>query len=161
MALPLVPPGRIAGTLAAVQRDAPIIPNVPQAVQDMHGYVNDTFTGANPLFDPAVWNVFNTVDRTTNVCEGFHSSLIKAIGKIHPSIFKIVEFWINHEDENERVLAQIGMGAPPKQRKKKYVIVDESIARLVDGTFGGGFIPTIPQILHYVDAVAYQLWDKK
>jgi hypothetical protein len=110
----------------------------------MHGYVNDTFTGANPLFDPAVWNVFNTVDRTTNVCEGFHSSLIKAIGKIHPSVFKIVEFWINHDDENERVLAQIGMGAPPKQRKMKYVGVDESIARHVGGTFGGGFIPTIP-----------------
>jgi hypothetical protein len=30
----------------------------------------------------------------------------------------------------------MGMGAPPQQRKKKYVAVDESIARLVSGTFG-------------------------
>ncbi len=41
MALPLVPPGRIAGTLAVIQRDAPIIPHIPQAVQDMHGYLRN------------------------------------------------------------------------------------------------------------------------
>jgi hypothetical protein len=76
-------------------------------------------------------------------------------------VFKIVEFWIDHDDENERILAQIGMGAPPQQRKKKYVRVDETITRLVDGTFSRGFIPTVPQILHYLDAVSYQLWDNK
>jgi hypothetical protein len=94
MALPLVTPGRIAGTLAVIQRVAPVIPHIPQAVQDKHGYLNDTYTGANPLFDVAIWNVFNTVDRTTNVCEGFHSALSKAVGKRHPFVFKIVEFWI-------------------------------------------------------------------
>ena len=161
MALPLVPPGRIAGTLAAIQRDAPIIPHIPQAVQDMHSYLSNTYTGANPLFDVAIWNVFDTVDRTTNICEGFHSALTKAIGKNHPSVFKIVEFWIKQDDENERVLAQMAMGAPPQQRKKTYVTVDEAITRLVNGTFGRGFIPTLPQILQYLDAVAYQLWDNK
>jgi hypothetical protein len=56
----------------------------------------------------------------------------------------------------------MGMGAPSQQRKKKYIAVDESLARLnVSGTFGRGFIPTVPQILQYLDAVAYQLWDNK
>jgi hypothetical protein len=52
------------------------------------------------------------------------------------------------------------MGAAPMKRKPKYVAVNETLQHLADNTFGIG-LPNVQQILHYLDAVAYQLWDLK
>jgi hypothetical protein len=57
-------------------------------------------------------------------------------------------------------LAQLALGAAPKKRKAMYVKVDDAIARLTDHTFANA-IPNIANILQYLDAVAYQLWDLK
>jgi hypothetical protein len=46
----------------------------------------------NALFSVNLWNAFNTVDRTTNICEGWHSALNKAIGVYSPTIFKVIDF---------------------------------------------------------------------
>ena len=39
------------------------------------------------LFDVAHWNVFGTVNETTNMCEGFHSALNEAASVSHPSVY--------------------------------------------------------------------------
>ena len=121
----------------------------------MHAYVWATYVNPNnALFDIQTWNVFGSVDRTTNICEGFHSAINQAIGMYHPSIFKVLEFFKDRESLQERELAQLNFGAPPKKRKAKYVRLDESIARLTDQTFGQ-IIPNVARILQFLDAVSY------
>lgn len=157
MGLPLVPPIRVQVVYAAVIQNAP---NIPEAAL-MHNYMWNTYVDPNnALFNVNIWNVFNTVDRTTNICEGWHSALSKAIGVYYPTVFKVIEFLQNADADQEREMAQLALGAAPKRRKAKYVRVDEAIARLTDQTFGHG-LPNIANILQYLDAVAYQLWDLK
>lgn len=100
-------------------------------------------------------------DRTTNICEGFHSQLNAALGRRHPTVFKVTDVIKDIDDTQERRIAQLAMGAAPKRRKHKYVEVDAAITRLRTATFGGGAIPNINRLLHYMDAVAYQLWDAR
>ena len=157
MALLLVPPIRIPGVFAAIQQAAPNIPEAPI----IHDYVNRTYLDPNnALFQVGIWNVFNSVDRTTNICEGYHSSTKRAIGVYRPSIYKIIEFLQEQEAEHERELAQLRKGAPPKKRKATYVRLDATIARLTVQAFGH-VIPNISNILDYLDAVSFQLWDLK
>jgi hypothetical protein len=98
-------------------------------------------------------------DRTTNVCEGFHSQLNATLGRRHPTVFKVIDVVKDIDDAHERVIAQLAMGAAPKRRKRRYVQVDEALSRLRTATFGGGNIPNINRVLDYMDAAAYQLWD--
>lgn len=157
MGLPLVPPIRLQGVYAPIIKNAP---NIPQAAL-MHNYMWNTYVDPNnALFDINIWNVFNTVDRTTNICEGWHSPLNKAIGAYYPTIFKVVEFIQKADGDQEREIAQLALGAATKRRKAKYVAVDEAIARLTDQTFGHA-LPTIANILQYLDAIAFQLRDIK
>ena len=79
MGLPLVPPLRIQGVYAAIVNSAP---NLPEAA-DMHAYMWNTYVDpANAIFHIDIWNVFDTVDRTTNICEGFHAALNKSLGVV-------------------------------------------------------------------------------
>jgi hypothetical protein len=87
-------------------------------------------------------------------------ALNKAIGVYSPTVFKVIEFVQKADADQEREMAQLALGAAPKRRKSKYVAVDEAIARLTDQTFGHA-LPSIANILQYLDAVAYQLWDSK
>lgn len=93
------------------------------------------------------------------MCEGFHSKLNAALGRRHPTVFKVVDVIKELDDTTEREIAQLRMGAAPKRRKRKYVAVDEALTRLRIATFGGGAIPNINSVLDYMDAAAYQLWD--
>lgn len=157
MALPLVPPIRLPGVYQEIIRQAPQIPDVPI----MHQYVDQTYMAQNgALFDVAHWNVFGTDNRTTNMCEGFHRALNEAVSVRHPSVYRLIEVFKEIEASNERTIAQLLMGAPPKKKKAKYVAVNEAIQRLVNDTFGRG-IPTLQRVMTYVDSVAYQLWDVK
>ena len=157
MAMPLLPPLRIQGVYAAIVQAAP---NVPEALQ-MHMYMWATYIDPlNALFSFQMWNVFNSVDRTTNICEGYHSALNQAVGVYHATIYKILEFYQKSEAAQEREIAQLGFGAAPKKRRSTYVRVDETITRLTDQTFGNG-MPNVQQILHYLDAVSFQMWDLK
>jgi hypothetical protein len=157
MALPLVPPLRLPGVYQEIMQQAPPIPEVPI----MHQYVDQTYMSQNgPLFSAAQWNVFGTVNRTINMCEGFHRALNEAVSVRHPSIYRLIEVFQDIEAANERNIAQLTMGAAPKRKRAKYVIVNKAIQRLVNDTFGRG-IPTMHRVLTYVDAVAYQLWDIK
>jgi hypothetical protein len=115
---------------------------------------------ANALYHTDVWNVFNTSDRTTNICEGYHSAMNKAIGVYCPTIYKVVNFLKDTESVQERELAQLAFGATPKKRRAKYVRVDTVLEQLTNATFGRA-MPNIATILQYLDAVAFQLWDLK
>jgi len=98
-------------------------------------------------------------DRTTNICEGFHSQLNATLGRRHPTVFKVIDVVKEIDDAQERRIAQLAMGAAPKRRKRKYVLVDEALTRLRMQTFARGAIPNVHQVLAYMDAVAHQLWD--
>ena len=55
------------------------------------------------------------------------------------------------------------LGAAPKRGKIKPNMLEwtyEATARLTDQTFGHA-LPSIANILQYLDAVSYQLWDLK
>ena len=133
---------------------------IPQTVA-MHQYVHDTYIDpVGAVFNVQHWNVFGTANRTTNMCEGFHLALNQAVAVRHPSVFRLIEVLKDIDAANERNLAQLALGAPPKRKKAKYVAVEEAIKRLTDTTFGAR-IPSFAQFMNYVDAIAYQLWDVK
>jgi hypothetical protein len=94
------------------------------------------------------------------MCEGFHLALKQVVMVKHPSLFRLIESLQSIEASNERVLAQLALGAAPKKRKAKYVAVNEAIKRLADNTFAIA-LPNLQNVLHYLDAVAFQLWDVK
>ena len=80
------------------------------------------------------------------MCEGFHSKLNAAVGRRHPTVFKVIEVLKDMDDTHERGIAQLAMGAAPKRRKRKYVEVDAALTRLRNATFGGGAIPNINRL---------------
>lgn len=159
MGLPLIPAVRVPGVYNGIAAQAPNLAEAPQ----MHQYVFDTYIDPNgALFPNACWCVFGMVNRTTNMCEGFHNALSEAISVKHPSIYRLIETLQDVEASNERVSAQLAMGAPPKRRKPKYTAVNEAIQRLTDQTFRNGLrLPNVQSIIQYLDAVAHQLWDVK
>lgn len=113
------------------------------------------------MFNVRIWNVYNKQDRTNNISERFHSALNKAIGHQHPSIYRVVQFFKDKDDGQEQLLAQLIHRAAPTAWEKKYVRVNEALFRLVENTFGQAAIPSSTQIIRYMDAAAYQLWDNK
>ena len=157
MALPLVPPLRLPGVYTRIETQAPNLPEVSA----MHQYVYQTYIDQNgALFPGAIWNVYGLENRTINMCEGFHLALKLAVSVKHPTLFRLIETLQDIESSNERIIGQLQMGAPPKKRKLKYVAVNEAIKRLGENTFRAG-LPSGQQVLQYLDAVAYQLWDVK
>jgi len=131
MGLPLVPSLRIQQVYTAIVAQAP---NLPEC-NAMHQYVYRTYVDPNhALFPCATWNVFGLDNRTINMCEGFHLALKQVVMVKHPSLFRLIESLQSIEASNERVLAQLALGAAPKKRKAKYVAVNEAIKRLADNT---------------------------
>lgn len=135
MGLPLVPPTRLQGVYLSITQHAPNIQRLPWCTPTCG---KRTWT----LFCVNVWNAFDTVDHITNICEGWHSALKKAIIVYSPTIFKVIDFLQKSDAEQEWEVAQLALGAPPKKRKAKYVKVDAAIARLTDRTFANA-IPNI------------------
>ena len=93
------------------------------------------------------------------MCEGFHLALNQAVSLKHPSLFRLIGTIKEFESSSERALAQLALGAQPKRRKNNYVLVGEALNRLANNTFGNGRVPSVQQVLDYVDAVAFQLWE--
>jgi hypothetical protein len=157
MALPLVPTLRLPGVYQAIVAQSPQIPEAAL----MHQYIHDTYMDpVAALFGVQHWNVYGVVNRTTNMCEGFHSALNSVVSVRHPTVFRLIQVFQEFETANERSVAQLALGAPPKRKKAKYVAVNEALERLALNTFGVG-LPSLAQVMNYVDAVAYQLWDVK
>lgn len=157
IALPLVPPIRIDQAFEAIIGDAPDI-----AGRDaMHNYMQNTYLDANrALFGRNMWSCYGTNDRTTNTCEGYHSVLNAQFNRRHPDPFRFIEFLQKQEIMLERRIQQLQMGAPPRKRKAKYILVDNAIDRLRTNYFSFG-IPNVARLLQYIDAVAHQLYDVK
>jgi hypothetical protein len=112
------------------------------------------------MFPRDVWNCYGQRDRTTNICEGYHSTINGHFRQRHPSPFTFAEFLKQQEAELERRIAQLQQGAPPRKRRAKYVLVDEALDRLRNTYFGNG-MPNVARLLQYLDAVAHQLYDVK
>lgn len=157
IALPLLPPIRIDQAFRAVVNASPNVPGRDR----MNDYVNDTYVNPQAaLFPRAVWNCYGVKDRTTNVCEGYHSVINSHFRQRHPDPFTFVKFLQQQEAEIERRLAQLQLGAPPRKRKAKYVQVDDALDRLRHQYFSNG-LPNVVRLLQYMDAVAHQLYDVK
>ena len=58
-------------------------------------------------------------------------------------------------------MAQLAIGAPPKKRKVKNVLVNDTLQRLANNTFDNAVMPSLNNVLQYLDAAAHQLWDVK
>jgi MULE transposase domain len=157
IALPLLPPLRIDQAFQAVVANAPNV-----AGRDtMNDYVRDTYVDVQlAIFPRDTWNCYGEHDRTTNVCEGYHSVLSKHFHNKSPDPFQFVEFLQEQDMQLERRLAQLQNGAPPKKRKTKYVLVDDALDRLREQYFAGG-LPNVVRVLQYMDAVGHQLYDVK
>ena len=157
IALPLVPPLRIDQAFQPVVANAPVV----QGRDQLHDYIRDTYVDVNGAqFGRDIWNCFGVRDRTTNACEGYHSVLSAHFRGRHADPFTFVKFLQQHEMETEIRIGQLQLGAPPRKRKNKYVLVDEALDRLRDHYFGTG-LPNVARVLQYMDAVAHQLYDVK
>ena len=104
------------------------------------------------MFSRDVWNCFGSQDRTTNVCEGYHSALNEQFKHRSPDPYKFIKFLQEQDQQIERRLAQLQLGAPPKKRKSKNVLVDDAIARLQDQFFANA-IPGLNRLLQYIDSI--------
>lgn len=158
IALPLLPPIRIDQAFQAIVNQAPM--NI-QGRNDMNTYVMNTYVDANTaVYDRQLWNCFGNQDRTTNVCEGYHSVINAHFNNRHPDPYGFIAFLQQQDLMLERRIAQLQMGAAPKKRKAKYICVDEALERLRVQYFNVG-IPSLPRVLQYLDAVGHQLYDVK
>jgi hypothetical protein len=157
IALPLVPPLRLDQAFQAIVVNSPNVPGRDA----MNDYVLNTYSDPNnATFSRDIWNCFGSQDRTTNVCEGYHSALNAQFKHRSPDPYRFIAFLQEQDEQLERRVAQLQIGAPPKKRKSKYVLVDEAIARLKDQYFANG-IPSLARLLQYIDAVGHQLYDVK
>jgi len=157
ISLPLVPPIRIDQAYQAAVANAP---NIPER-DALHTYMENTYIDANrALYGRQTWTCYGTNDRTTNACEGYHHSLNVNFKRRHPDPFTFIEILQKHEADLERRLQQLQLGVAPKKRKAKYIAVDAALVRLRENYFGAG-IPNVARLLHYMDAVAHQLYDVK
>ena len=157
IALPLVPPLRIDQAFQATVANAPNVPGK----DIMNDYVLNTQVDPNTAMFPCVmWNCYGAHDRTINAREGYHSLLTSHFKHHAPDPYAFIAFLQQQDMELERRIGQLQVGAPPKRRKTKYVLVDEAIERLRDQYFTVG-IPNVARLLQYMDAVAHQLYDVK
>jgi hypothetical protein len=157
LALPLVPPIRLDHAFQAIVTNSPNVPGRDL----MNEYVRNTYMDPNrALYNRSIWNCFGTHDRTTNVCEGYHSVLSTHFRGRHPDPYAFVQFIQQQDLELERRIRQLEIGAPSRKRKAKYVAVDAALDRLLDGYFTGR-MPSVGQLVTYVDPVAHQLYDVK
>jgi hypothetical protein len=156
LALPLVPPIRLDQAFQAIIANSPNVPGHDL----MNDYVRKTYMDSNRvLYDCSIWNCFGTHDRTTNVCEGYHSVLNTHSRGRHPDPYAFFQFIQQQDSELERSI-QLEIGTPARKRKAKYLAVDAALDRLLDGYFTGR-MPNVGQLLTYVDAAAHQLHDVK
>lgn len=156
VALALVPPIRIDQGFQAAIANAPNV----VGVDNMNDYMRNTYIGPNALFHRQTWNCFGQKNRTINVCEGYHHVINDKFRGVRPDPFKFINFLKEQEGCIERRVAQLQVGAPPKKRKAVYVLVDESLDRLRNQYFGAR-MPNMAGLLHYMDAVAHQMYDVK
>ena len=157
IALPLVPPIRLDQAFQAIVLNSPNVPGRDA----MNDYVFNTYVDANnALFPRDIWNCYGLQDRTTNICEGYHSSLNSHFQHRSPDPYAFIAFLQQQDLQLERRVAQLQAGAPPKKRKAKYVLVNEAVLRLQNQYFSQ-VIPSIGRVIQYMDAVAHQLYDVK
>ena len=79
-------------------------------------------------FLPSLWTHFdNNGPRTTNVAEGWHSSLNTQFGVPHPSL-RVFLHWLQHcQFQIQRRAMQLTAGRSPKPRRAVYVQVDNHL----------------------------------
>ena len=74
------------------------------------------------------WNHFeNIADRTTNDAEGFHNKLNEAIGKSHLPLRSLLPKLQKEHNLTLSRINQLHGGAQIKQKRQKYVILNERI----------------------------------
>lgn len=156
MSLPLIPPLRIDQAFQAVVNNAPNVVGMDILVN----YVNNTYIDDTAQFHRDTWNCYGMADRTTNSCEAYHRVINKQFSHRRPDPFLFIQFLQEQEMELERRHGQLQLGAPPKKRRKAYMLVDDALTRLRETYFSRGF-PSIARVLTYMDAVAHQLYDVK
>ena len=80
------------------------------------------------------WNVFKRVlmklPRTNNPLEGLHNAVNRAIGKVNPSLFRVIKAFQDEETNARLKLNHAARGDKPKQ-SKVYHDVNERIFHLV------------------------------
>ena len=68
--------------------------------------------------------------RTNNHIEGGHSKLKKAVGKVHPNFYEIVEIFKREQGVPEITISQLASEAIPSTRGKKSTDKDKKIQEL-------------------------------
>jgi len=79
-------------------------------------------------FPPSLWTHYdNNGPRTTNVAEGWHSSLNSQFGVPHPSL-RVFLHWLQQcQFQVQSRAMQLTAGRSPKPRKKEYIQVDSDL----------------------------------
>jgi hypothetical protein len=160
MAMALIPPLRIDQALQALTASAQNVVGYVVECDAMIQYMRHTYVDPNALFQRPLWNCFGQMNRTTNVCEGYHHIINEKFRRGRPDPFQFVHFLQEQQADIERRVAQLQVGAPPRKRKAAYVHVDDALERLRNQYFGAR-IPNVAGLLQYMDAVAHQMYDVK
>jgi hypothetical protein len=156
LALSFVPP---ADVIAAFEEFVETCENTMVSLID---YWEDNYIGrhrrnrrANPRFAIDLWNVYdrlaNGLPRTNNSVEAWHNSFQRTLDSHHPSVFKLINQFLQEQDhieiQRERYLA----GARKSESSRsKYVQLNRRL-NTVAGTYG-----TIPST-DYLRGIAHNL----
>ncbi len=102
---------------------------------------------------PAMWSVFERDgSRTNNHLEGWHSKFNSIISRPHPNIYQLLHAIREEQAVTELTAVQLEAGSQTPRRKRRYVAVDDRLARLMKAYVDGE--KTIDQ---FVVGVAYNL----
>ena len=86
-------------------------------------YILDTYVAPDSDFPPSMWAEFTSSrQRTTNVCEGFHSRLNKMFNSPHPNIFHLAD---TLKTLSETYIKLGGKSAPPKVNAKEKFLQEQ------------------------------------
>ena len=58
-------------------------------------------------------------DKHMPICEGFHCALNQAVSVRHPSVYRLIQVLQDIEAASQRTMAQLALGAPPKNKENK------------------------------------------
>ena len=148
MALAFLPVLCVRPALAQLETE---IPPGDDDMSNLVDYFRRTWLG---LFPPSTWSVYSENVRTNNQVEGWHSRMNKKIAKAHPNFYQ----WLKHVREEqaatETTAHRAALGAAPPARRRKYVALDERLARLKDRFQAGDltvfeYLSRVRHIVHH------------
>jgi hypothetical protein len=109
-----------------------IFEDCPENCKDLLDYfVTTWFDEFNALFHREIWNQFGNLEaRTNNHIEGWHNSFNKKVNESHPSVYRLINFIRNDQEDNTKNIIQLSQGISLSRKRTNYAKINQQIINL-------------------------------